>query len=432
MAAEFENLDGWLAYISQSHPSEIELGLNRVKAVYQKMCFDSKPSKVVVVAGTNGKGSTIALSLAGLTAMGYRCGAYTSPHISKYNERVHLLGNDASDDSLVAAFESVEAARGDIPLTYFEFGTLAAFYILFNAGLDVVLLEIGLGGRLDAVNIIDADISVITSVDIDHVEWLGNDVEKIGTEKAGVLRQGKLFLAGEDLPESVFQRAEQLQCHNFIYKKDFYCLNNGFSLCNEQGREVVFNHFPELPLPDNNILLALQIVYLLTPTFDDELICNALTKAKLTGRLERSSKHTNLYFDVGHNPHAARFLSTFVKKEKAKGYYVEVVYSALGDKDIEGVVRELAPDVDSWLIAPLNVDRAISLSNLEGIVSSFSSDIQSFDSIELALRTALSEQMALEKDVLLDTNATGKSKLVLVFGSFFTVEAAKKYLEEYE
>lgn len=421
-----KNLDAWLGYIAQSHPSEIELGLDRIKSVYEKMSFETMPSKVVVVAGTNGKGSTIAMSAAGLSSLGLKCGTYTSPHILEYNERVQLLGKNVSDEALVQAFEYVEQVRGDTPLTYFEFGTLAAFYILFNADLDVALLEIGLGGRLDAVNIVDADISVITSIDIDHKEWLGDNIEKIGFEKAGVLRQGQQFLAGENLPDSVFDQSRLLGCKQKVCHVDFKRMGFNFELSDDQGDVRLFSGFPELELPDNNVLLALELIYLLAlpSKFNSDQVCKALTAVKLPGRLEQSASVPNLYFDVGHNPHAARFLSSFLKKKRAQGYHIEAVYSALGDKDIDGVVRELASDVDSWLIAPLTIDRAISLPELKAKVEAYTDSVKCYESIALALSDG-----ALKKSGESYVNTNAKPKLVLVFGSFFTVEAAKKYLE---
>ncbi len=429
MSNNFQRLSDWLDYISQSHPSEIELGLERVKSVYRKMDFKSRPKKVVVVAGTNGKGSTIALTLAGLSALGLKCGAYTSPHIVNYNERVHLLGADASDQTLVDAFQYVNQQRGEVPLTYFEFGTLAALYILFNTQLDVVLLEIGLGGRLDAVNIVDADISVITSIDIDHVDWLGSDIQQIGLEKAGILRSGQTFLAGEQLPASVFQHAKSLSCQTLACHHDFFLKEGAAYVSAGSHESFCVTSFPELALPDNNLLLALQLMYLLKPgkQFDAPSVCRALSGFSLPGRLEASPVFNNVYFDVGHNPHAARFLASFLAGEKSKGKDIEVVYSALGDKDVSGVVAELATFVDSWLLAPLSADRALSVDELASTVRALSDQVRCFDSIAKALEFSLANQSAQE-----ESNPIGKAKLVLVFGSFFTVEAAKKYMERYE
>ena len=429
MSENLHSLDDWLSYIALSHPSEIELGLDRVKSVYQRMDFKDRPKKVVLVAGTNGKGSTIALSQAGLSSLGIRCGAYTSPHISKYNERVQLLGDDVSDETLISAFKYIEAIRQDTPLTYFEFGTLAAIYILFNANLDVALLEIGLGGRLDAVNILDADVSVITSVDIDHVDWLGDDINRIGFEKAGILRSGQLFLAGEQLPGSVFEQAEFLGCRLYECRKDFSLKDGACFLSDEQGKRLRITSFPDLALPENNILLAMQLVYFLSPAgrFDSDKVCDSMANLKVPGRLEPHKYFSYVYFDVGHNPHAARFLAKFLLNAKSQGKYIEAVFSALGDKDIRGVVRELASCIDHWLLAPLFVDRAVTIEELRNTVSDFSNNFDCFESIDQAMEQALGKSKAQT-----GTSTTGKSKLVLVFGSFFTVEAAKKYLERYE
>ena len=422
-------LDQWLSHISQSHPKEIELGLDRVKSVYQKMSFEARPRNTVVVAGTNGKGSTIALSQAGLASQGLRCGTYTSPHISKYNERVQLLGVDASDHQLAEAFQYIDEVRGDTPLTYFEFGTLAALYVLFNADLDVVLLEIGLGGRLDAVNIVDADISVITSIDIDHIDWLGDDIQQIGREKAGILRKGQPFLAGENLPQSVFECAEKLACQTLVCHEDFYIDDDLVSVAQKDLSRFKFQGFPKLNLPDNNILLAYQLIALLLDarSLDADSVYRSMCNVKLSGRLEQSSQVKGLYFDVGHNPHAARFLKSFLLKEGEGKDKIEVVFSALADKDVRGVVAELSESVDRWLIAPLNVDRAMSIAELQSVLSEVSDKVLSFETIDQALAFSLEQK---EKEISAMT--TGKESLVLVFGSFFTVEAAKKFMDSYE
>lgn len=429
MSISFSTLNEWLDYIAQSHPSEIELGLDRVRAVYQKMALDRPESKVVIVAGTNGKGSTIALIEAGLSSLGYAVGSYTSPHILHYNERVRLNGRDVKDAQLISAFEQIERARGDIALTYFEFGTLAAIQLLFQANLDVILLEVGLGGRLDAVNIIDADMSIITSIDVDHTDWLGNDVEMIGAEKAGVMRNGQLCLTGENLPNSVYLNAEELSCHLLRCHSDFSIENGILSLKCEDDSVNQFDGFPGLALPVNNILLALQATLLLVgpENFDYQKVKSGYSRASIPGRLERVCPERDIYLDVGHNPHAAQFLAGFVKQKRAEGMYIEVVYSALADKDVSGVVSALAPYIDRWLVAPLKVDRALELSELLAKVRMHAKNVLSFENTNKALAQACGDFSA-ERFI----EPSGQPKLVLVFGSFFMIEAAKRYIEAYE
>jgi len=429
MSPSFSTLNEWLGYIAQSHPNEIELGLDRVRTVYENMALGRPESQLVIVAGTNGKGSTIALIEAGLISLGYSVGSYTSPHILRYNERVRLDGRDVEDALLISAFEHVERARGDVPLTYFEFGTLAAIQLLFQANLDVVLLEVGLGGRLDAVNIIDGDMSIITSIDIDHVDWLGSDLEVIGAEKAGIMRPKQRCLTGEDLPDSVYLKAAELDCQVLRCHSAFSVSNGCLSLSGGDGNVKRFDSFPNLALPDNNVLLALQATFLLSGAsgFDYQKVSAAYCQASIPGRLEHVLPDKALYLDVGHNPHAAQFLANFIAQKHAEGMYVEVVYSALADKDISGVVSTLAPHVDRWLLAPLEVDRALDLNDLVARVRAYAKNVLSFQSTNEAMAQACGNLSA-EKFV----EPNGQPKLVLVFGSFFMIEAAKRYIEAYE
>src|SRR5579859_454571 len=204
-------LDEWLSYQERVNVRSIELGLDRVRAVWQRMGAQPPARRVITVGGTNGKGSTVAMLEAMLTAGGQRVGCYTSPHLLRYNERIRIEGREAGDEALVASFERIEAARGEIPLTYFEFGTLAALDLFARAGLDVAVLEVGLGGRLDAVNIIDADVAVVTTVDLDHMDWLGPDRDRIGVEKAGIARAGRPVIVGEaDPPLGLLQALERI------------------------------------------------------------------------------------------------------------------------------------------------------------------------------------------------------------------------------
>ncbi|TWR41229.1 bifunctional folylpolyglutamate synthase/dihydrofolate synthase, partial [Xanthomonas vasicola] len=217
------SLSDWLAYIEQQHPSAIAMGLERVREIAARLQITAPATHVIVVGGTNGKGSTVAFIEAIGRAAGWKVGAYTSPHLLRYNERVRIDGEEASDAQLVDAFAAVEAARGDTALTYFEFGTLAALWLFQQSALELAVLEIGLGGRLDAVNIVDSDVAVITTVDIDHTDWLGEDREAIGTEKAGIIRAWKPVVLGEiDPPSSVLRRAYQLGANAIRAGSDYF------------------------------------------------------------------------------------------------------------------------------------------------------------------------------------------------------------------
>tara|TARA_R110001592_G_scaffold138511_4_gene357621 strand:- start:1209 stop:2522 length:1314 start_codon:yes stop_codon:yes gene_type:complete len=432
-------LPQWLAYISSTHPSDIEMGLDRIKTVFNNLNRSKNNQKIVLVAGTNGKGSTVAMMEASLLALGYKVGAYTSPHILSYNERVRINGSNVLDPALIQAFENVENARQQTPLTYFEYGTLAAFDILFSVELDVILLEIGLGGRLDAVNIVEPDISIITSVGVDHAEWLGNTVEEIGAEKAGILRQDSLFIGGECMPQSVLKRSETLACKTLMFRQDFN-INSGSSSKNVclkvDATDHVFTGFPSVFLPENNILIAMQAVVCVQSLLEKEKIFDqyhysymltAIEALNLPGRLEKIShpKAQDLFIDVGHNPHAAEFLKIFLLENAKSGKHIQIVYSALVDKDVLSVMEILAPIVDRCVLAPLKSERAMPLDNLkEFAVKAGLRNVVSFASIDKAITDALLYSS--------DSLRRGEPLLTLIFGSFYIVEAAKRFFETYD
>lgn len=415
------------------------MGLARIRNVYETMSITGrstsvKSKKIVVVSGTNGKGSTVALIEAGLLSMGATVGTYTSPHIRKYNERVKINGKPVSDDRLVKAFEEVERARAGVALTYFEFGTLAALDILFASDLDVVILEIGLGGRLDAVNIVDADLSIITSVALDHIDWLGDSLDVIGFEKAGILRENRCAILGENLPSTVSEHAESLSCKTLTVGKDLERNEQGILLKSKSG-SVAYSGFPAIRLPENNILIAFQALKRLSDdmspqrelTFNYELLVDCFTKLKIEGRLEEqfheklSSRH-RVFLDVGHNPHAAKYLLGVLTGLKTTGVRVNAVYSSLADKDVKSLVKILSPVVDDWFLAPLKDSRALNAAELESAVGEFTKNMLLFESLYEALQSALT---------LCSDSANLKTEsITLVFGSFFVIEAAKAYFED--
>ena len=439
-------LNDWLEFISSVHANEIDLGLDRVLTVFNRLVenckgeerrkFFLRPKKIITVAGTNGKGSTIALMEAGLLACGYTVGTYTSPHICSYNERIHFNGSQIKDEQLVESFQRINDLRVDIPLTYFEFGTLAALDVLLFSNLDVVILEVGLGGRLDAVNIIDADLSIITSVDIDHTDWLGDSIEKIGVEKAGILRKNMHFLAGESLPESVFTRSRSLSCYQKEYHKDFGIEDDRGVFLSLDNKKYYFGELPKLRIPKNNIMLALQAIAwcwsvlpakkeVIKTNFDWPLIKTAFEQTAIPGRLEIVKGFNNVFLDVGHNAHAATFLMTFLKSLVIQGKKIQVVYSSLLDKDVDAIVEVLSPVVSAWFIAPLECDRAMPLSELEQKVGGKVKTMVSFPSVVKAIESAISKQTVM----LNETRIENDSLVTLVFGSFYIIETAKTYFE---
>ncbi|WP_425563089.1 bifunctional tetrahydrofolate synthase/dihydrofolate synthase [Luteimonas vadosa] len=349
-------LPDWLAFIERQHPSAIALGLDRVREVSLRMGLRRPAPRVVTVAGTNGKGSTVAFIEAIARAAGFRTGAYTSPHLVAYNERIRIDGDDAGDAELVAAFQAVDAARGDTSLTYFEYGTLAALWLFSRARLDLAILEVGLGGRLDAVNLVDADVSVITTVDLDHQDWLGADREAIGLEKAGVARAGRPLVLGEDdPPASVLRHAYRIGAPAIRAGSDYLVERRADGWrWREPGFEV------DLPMPRlaapvqlRNAAAAIAALRALDLEIPRQAWGEGVSDARVAGRLQRFMRDgIEVLVDVGHNPQAARALSDALRALPVAGR-THVVYAALADKDAVGVVSALAGQVDGWHLAGL-------------------------------------------------------------------------------
>ena len=413
-------LPQWLERIERQHPQSIELGLERVRAVAARMGLARPAKRVIVVGGTNGKGSTVAFIEAIARAAGWRTGAYTSPHLVAYNERVRIDGQDAGDAALVAGFEAVEAARGDTPLTYFEYGTLCALWLFAREGLDLAVLEVGLGGRLDAVNIVDADVSVITTVDIDHVDWLGADREAIGFEKAGIARPWKpLVLGDDDPPASVLRHAYAIGASAVRANCDFFFTAGAPNdRARWEWREVGKRY--ELPLPGlaapvqlRNAATAIAALRALRAPPPESAIAQGIAQARIPGRLQRFEREgVAVLVDVGHNPQAARELARWLRGEATPGRTL-AVFAALGDKDAAGVASALDGLVDAWHLAgledagPRGLDVDAFAAHLAG---SPAADGTRHRTVQAALAAALAEAAPGDR--------------VLVFGSFHTAAAA--------
>lgn len=414
------SLSQWLEKLERLHPTEIELGLNRSQSVYTSLrkkyisqhnesLASSKgrcARQIIVVAGTNGKGSTVGTIEKALLSKGFTVGVYTSPHLHKYNERVRLNGIEVDDQQLVESFENVELVRNNTSLTYFEFGTLAALDIFHHQDIDYAVLEVGLGGRLDAVNIVDSDIAIITSIDLDHMDWLGDNIEKIGFEKAGIFRSNKPAVIGMTLiPESVKTHALELGTPISIFERDF-------GLEKEQS---FLASIADLHIPISNLCCAFYALYLQGIQFSDSEIHNIVTSLNIPGRFEKLSDKPELWVDVGHNPEAARYLSSQLTKI-AVNKPVYAVYSALNDKDVYSVISALSSQVDFWFLAPLKVPRAMPMEKLT----------TQADALEVSYKTYLSISDAMEQamSLALDTNG-----ICLGFGSFYTVADVKKYTQ---
>ncbi|OEY67705.1 bifunctional tetrahydrofolate synthase/dihydrofolate synthase [Marinobacter sp. X15-166B] len=409
----------WLGYLESIHPAEIDMGLERVLTVYRRLFRRRPEARVITVAGTNGKGSTVGALEQLLSQAGRSVGTYTSPHLERYNERVRIDGAEVSDRSLVAAFNAIEQARGETTLTYFEFGTLAALVLMAEAGVDDWILEVGLGGRLDAVNIVDADLAIITSIDIDHVSYLGDDREVIGFEKAGILRRGKpAVYADLEPPASVLQQASAQSIPLLRPGKGYELTPTGRGglaiACPSLGRAVTL---PQCHLPEKSMAAAVIAAVLLEPELSDDAVVAAIGRVRLPGRFEKLRADPALYVDVGHNPHAAGWLAGKLTQVRGRGQ-IRAVYACLEDKDTAGVVRALSGVVDHWHLAGLAVSRGLGVAELAERVKPELADAGSSVQCHSCVSEALGEAIA----------KAAPDDLIIAFGSFFTVEDARRWV----
>ncbi|MEL4425188.1 bifunctional tetrahydrofolate synthase/dihydrofolate synthase [Shewanella indica] len=403
-------LSVWLDYLLAIHPTEIDMGLERVTQVATRLGVQSLGStKVITVAGTNGKGSTCRMLEQIMRAAGYRVGVYSSPHILNYNERVRIDGVDAPDSDFISAFEIIEAARGDTSLTFFEYATLAGLLLFKQAKLDLVILEVGLGGRLDATNIIDADVSVVTAIDLDHQAYLGDTRELVGREKAGIFRHNRPAIVGDaEMPASVVEVANEKGAllkavgQAFCYKQT----STGWDFCGEHWQ---FEGLPRPQLPLPNAATSLAALEQLWPELSEAAICSGLASARLSGRMEHICEAPLIILDVAHNPHAARYLAQRLDELQAKGR-VYGVCGMLKDKDIEGVMQALAPSIDSWLLVTLHNERGADAGRLRKALPE-GCDAREFEQMQDCWQYLKPK--------------LGAEDVVIVFGSFYTVSGFK-------
>lgn len=364
------SLADWLTWLETLSPREIELGLERVQSVLGRLAL-ALPENVLLIAGTNGKGSSVALLERLLSASGYRVGAYTSPHVIRYNERIAVNGVPVSDKRIIAAFEQVEAARQGVPLTYFEYGTLAAMVIFASSGLDVWALEIGMGGRLDASNAIDPTASLITNISLDHCNWLGDDVEAIAFEKAGVMRTGVPTVFGSaDVPRSLQQHAEMTGADLRLAGRDFDYDRHGNNSWHWKGRET---SRASLPLPglrgdfqvgNAAAVLALIEAAGLDKALDAAMLKRELPNVTLTGRMQTvRAGGVNWLLDVAHNPAAAMVLADTLHGTRVAGDTWGII-GLLDDKDVEGIAVALDRQVDHWIAVTAAATRALQADEL--------------------------------------------------------------------
>ncbi|MBH3410517.1 bifunctional tetrahydrofolate synthase/dihydrofolate synthase [Pseudomonas putida] len=418
------SLGEWLAYLEQLHPSAIDMGLERSQKVLARLALGKLAPRVVTVTGTNGKGSTCAFVASLLRAQGLKVGVYSSPHLLHYNERVLIDGQQASDERLCEAFAAVEAARGEISLTYFEMGTLAAFWLFYQSQLDAVVLEVGLGGRLDTVNVVDADLALVTSIGVDHVEYLGDTREQVAFEKAGIFRQGRPALCGDlDPPQPLLDKAAELAAPLFLRGRDFDLASSeggwDWRGVTADGKPVALHGLPLLDLPMENATLALQAYLLMGLPWEAGQIRQALLDTRITGRLDRrqltwQGRRVELLLDVGHNPHAAEYLARRLAARPLKGRRL-AVFGLLADKDLHGVIAPLHGLVDEWAVAPLHTPRSRPAGELAAALTNHGAAVKSYPSVDAALEGQCAQATADDQ--------------ILLFGSFFCVAEALEWLE---
>lgn len=437
----FQTLNEWLGWLEGTHPTEIDLGLERVKRVALSLglvvlsgespasladgphtAAPEQAPETVTVAGTNGKGSCVAVLEQLLLASGASVGVYTSPHFLHYCERIRVDGHPVSEEEVCAAFALIDKSRGDISLTYFEFGTLAALVIFRQRGVDVQVLEVGLGGRLDAVNLVDPDVAVVTSIAIDHEDWLGSDREVIGREKAGVYRGGRPAICADPLPpESIASVANELGAKLFQVGKSWqFSTRSGqqtweFQGCDASGavRHLSALPVPALPLP--SAAAALQALLCLGREPGADAVAKTLVGVSLPGRFQKCHyRGRELILDVAHNPAAAAYLAERLG-DTNKGQ-TRAIVAMMGDKDRVASFGALAPVVDHWCVAGLPfLPRAATTAELQADLQQLGITAEAFETVALALEGAVSESTPEDR--------------ILVVGSFFTVAEALKVVE---
>ncbi|MDR6984661.1 dihydrofolate synthase/folylpolyglutamate synthase [Rheinheimera pacifica] len=415
-----QSLADWLCYIEQSHPvHQIELGLERVHAVAARAGLQHLPGKKVLIAGTNGKGTTACCIEQLLLAQGKTVGVYSSPHLLQFNERLRLNGQDVADADWVAAFAFVEALRQDIALTYFEFTTLVAFRLLQQQQPEYCLIEVGLGGRLDATNIISPDISVITTVDLDHQDWLGNDRDSIGREKAGVFRAGGIAIIGElNPPQSVLHKAAELACKTVLVQRDYhyhYQNHYGQQYLQQQqswqwqGVSQQFDQLPVPALPIQNVACSLAVLEQLNMLPSPQQLCSVLAGLTLAGRMQWLQQQPAIIVDVAHNPQSARYLAQQLQLLKPRFRRILALVGMLKDKDIEQTLLPLTPLFEQWHLVSLKGVRGATAEQLDKVLALHGVVTQLHEDTQSAYQQL---QQRLQSD-----------ELLVVFGSFITVSA---------
>lgn len=395
---------------------EIDLGLERVSLVWKRLRVEKKiPVYTLTVAGTNGKGSSVALLESILLAEGYKVGVYSTPHLIKYNERIRLNGQSVSNERITAAFSLIDQARGSTSLSYFEFGTLAALVIFEQQRVDIQILEVGLGGRLDAVNIIDANAALITSIDIDHVDWLGDDRSNIALEKAGIFRVGqKAVCSDSTVPKSLVDFANKIGTDLSLAGRDFFVDNQGGTWLLSFGDELKKQYRCPALKGSHQVQNAAGVISLLayinkTIPVKQSSVDEGLRNVSLAGRLQQVACNPDIYLDVAHNQESAKALANFIQEIKGNRK-THAVFSILADKNLTHVIEPFRKAIDHWHVAPLNIQRAQSIDCL-------------VDSLAKEPKQSYSVYSSIKDAYQLVKSTAKQDDLVICFGSFYVVEA---------
>lgn len=417
----FSTLAQWLSWQETLHPKAIDLGLERLRNVLDRLHWRSPRCPVVTIAGTNGKGSSVALLSRILSCAGYRVGTFTSPHLLRYNERITIAEREVSDASLIAAFERIDAARGDETLTFFEFNALAALLIFETGNLDAIVLEVGMGGRLDAVNVVDCDVALVTSIALDHCEWLGADVETIAAEKAGILRPHRPVIFGSrSMPQSIAARATALDARLLRLGVDFDFSRQGQRWSWLGGLRALADLPPPRLFGDMQFENASAVLQVLECLQDRLAVSRAaieegLRSVRLAGRFQIIREEVEWVLDVAHNPAAAKTLAGQLQLDPDRRRTLAVC-GILGDKDLAGIVAELRASFAEWIVASVNGPRALDPAVLAGRLSHAGANV-------VATGRSVEEACALARE------RAAPGDRIVVFGSFLTVAPALQWLE---
>ncbi len=407
------SLEYWLDYIQNIEPIEIDLGLQRIKHIFDQLIRSEITSKVIVVGGTNGKGTTTEFLSQLLISKNKTVGTFTSPHLFNFNERIKVNGEPVSDESIIESFKLIEESRGSTNLTYFDFSTLASLLIFNKLKVDYMVLEIGLGGRLDPVNIVDSDIAILTNVELDHQDWLGEDRESIGKEKAEIFKPHKPVIIGQhEVPNSIHEKISETKNQTFFIGKEFdYQVDNPnkkWTFTFNGEKQVTYQDIKLSSFSVSSLSCALTAFCLLEQetSLDIDAIFSSLD---LKGRCELIDNRYLL--DVSHNESSAKYLSSFIERNFEDGTIINAVFGVMEDKDVDSILEPLASKVNKWYVASANIERSMTSKKLGNIITSkISSNIELVSSISEACMKAQEE--------------TEEGNLILIFGSFYTVAEA--------